>query len=105
MEQIPTEWLREKTTIDDINRDWAERRKKHDWWCPSPPEWNREWEDFMTTLRDGDELVHFSSHPKYWPEGAKDEGYVIIRNRSQIRAIYWVGKLSDYSAQSKTDEY
>ena len=64
MQNIPTEWLREKTTVEEIGRDWSGRRKKHDWWTPWPPDWTREWESFLQTLQKGDELVHFSSKPE-----------------------------------------
>jgi hypothetical protein len=97
MQAIPSDWLRERTTVEEIGRDWAARRKKHDWWCPSSPDWTREWESFLQTLRGGGDLVHFSSHPNGWPEGAKEEGYVITQDGVQIRAIYWVGEQSDYS--------
>ncbi|MCP5520191.1 MAG: hypothetical protein H7A46_01425 [Verrucomicrobiales bacterium] len=100
MQIIPPEWMREKTTVEEIGRDWSARRKKHDWWCPSPPEWNREWESFLGTLREGGDLFRFSSHPNGWPEGAKDEGYVIVRDGVQVRAIYWVGEQSDYSLKT-----
>ena len=99
MEKIPSEWLREKTTVEVIRRDWAERRKKHDWWCPSAPEWVREWEAFLQTLKEGDDLVHFSSNPNGWPQGSKEEGYLILRGEKQVRAIYWVGERSDYSTK------
>ncbi len=97
MEAIPSEWLREKTTVEEIGRDWAARRKKHNLWCPWAPGWTREWESFLQTLQEGGELIHFSSHPRGWPDGAKEEGYVIIREEIQVRAIYWVGEKSDYS--------
>ena len=90
MQTIPQEWLRERTTVEEIGRDWAARRKKHDWWSPWSPDWTREWESFLQTVREGGELVHFSSHPNGWPEGSTEEGYVILRDGVQVRAIYWV---------------
>src|SRR5277367_3984623 len=101
MKTIPKEWLREKTTVEAIGRDWAARRKKHDWWCPWSPHWTREWEAFLHTLQEGDDLIHFSSHPGFWPEGSFEEGYAIFRAGVQIRAIYWVGEQSDYSAKNE----
>jgi hypothetical protein len=100
MQTIPSEWLREKTTVEEIGRDWAARRKKHDWWCPSSVDWVREWESFLRTLNEGGDLVHFSSHSKGWPEGAKEEGYVILRDDVQVRAIHWAGEQSDYSKRT-----
>jgi hypothetical protein len=99
MQIIPPDWMREKTTVEEIGSDWSARRKKHDWWCPWAPEWTREWESFLETLREGGELFHFSSHPKGWPEEAKEEGYVIVRDGLQVRTIYWVGEQSDYSSR------
>ena len=100
---IPPEWIREETTVEEIGRDWSERRVKHDWWCPSSPDWNREWESFLGTLREGGELFHFNEASEGWPEGDGDEGYVILRNGEQVRAMYWVGDNSDYS-ESKNQE-
>ena len=99
MQNIPADWMREKTTVEKIGQDWLARRKKHNWWTPWAPEWTCEWESFLQTLQDGDELVHFSSLPKGWPEGSYEEGYVICRAGVQIRAIYWVGEQSDYSVK------
>jgi hypothetical protein len=95
---VPPKWLREETSVEGIGRDWSERRKKHDWWCPSSAEWNREWESFLETLGEGGNLFRFSEDSERWPEGDGDEGYVIVRGDEQICAIYWVGDQSDYSA-------
>ena len=55
----------------------------------------REWDSFLATFKNGGELFHFCSHPKGWPERATDEGYIIVRDGVQVRAIFWVGWQSD----------
>jgi hypothetical protein len=100
MPDIPKEWIREKTTVEDVLMDWRQRRKKHNWWTPPAPEWAREWEAFVQSIQDGDELFRFSACPQRWPEGAKKEGYIIFRGGVPVRTIYFVGDESDYAPKA-----
>ena len=98
MNEIPRAWIRELTSTKDILADWSRRRKEHNWWTPPAPAWCREWEAFVSAIRDGDELYHFSQTTALFPTaGYGDEGYVLLRDGVQVRNIFWVA-----DTQSKT---
>jgi hypothetical protein len=101
MTDIPQGWIRERTSIEAILADWSCRRVEHDWWTPPCSAWCREWEAFTRTIRDGDDLYHFSESTTLFPaEDYRDEGYVILRGGVQVRNIFWVGRRSDYSVDA-----
>lgn len=91
MDRIRIEWLRERTTLEEILADWNQRRREHHWWTPPTAEWLREWESFVNGTREGDEIFHFSQNLALFPvKGYGDEGYVAIRDGKQIQTIFWV---------------
>ena len=93
MNEIPHDWIRERTSIAEIGADWSRRRKEHGWWTPPSADWRREWEAFTSALREGDELRHFSETTAVFPtEGYGDEGYVVLRDGVQIRSIFRVAE-------------
>jgi hypothetical protein len=97
---VPQDWIRERTSIEEIGADWSRRRKEYDWWTPPSPEWCREWEAFVDAIRDGDELYHFSQTTIVFPaEGYGDEGYVILRDGVQVRSVFWVSDTHSKTAE------
>ena len=53
---------------------------------------------FVRTIREGDELYHFSETTTLFPtKGYGREGYVILCDGVQVRNLFWVGGRSDYS--------
>ena len=93
MNVIPQDWIRERTSPEEIRADWSRRRKEHNWWTPPTADWCREWEAFTGTMRDGDELYHFCETAAGFPtEGYGDEGYVLLRDGVQIGNIFWVAE-------------
>ena len=78
----PREWLQKQVTVDDA--DQAMRDEAAMLGIRVSDRWLKEWSEFKSIIRDGDELWHFEWFPEPLSGAA---GYCIVRGGLSVASI------------------
>lgn len=77
--EIPSSWLYDSVDMDEIERDWLDQSAPYG--VPG-----KEWARLKSLMKNGDEILAFSSASESWQPIAGRAGYAVVREGRQSLA-------------------